>query len=640
MNTHLFLFTLSPVQSFIAQARKTQDLYAGSAILSCLVKAGIAAFKQEFAAQEHKLIFPGDDTERSLPNRFIGKIAAHTLSDKELRDKAEDIQASIKKQFTDIANEALEKAVTIAPPGFAEQIEAHLEIFWAFEEIKQDDEYATAFKSLEGLSQAIKNVRPFEQFAYQEQAGVYGEVGRKCGMDGINNALFYRPADTTGNSAGPPAYLVQGAKKLPGFTLNPGEGLSAVSLVKRFYLNEGTFEGTFPSTAEIALMHDEENLPEKEKEMFKCYKLLFNKKKLPEACINMFRNDWISRVRLTNPEKIDNWNEQFDYHMLFEENLTTKTIPDLSQLDLVRALHGDLKNHFKTKYYAVVLFDGDQMGKWLSGENNITKQNLEDFHGKLSGLLSQFSHIAYQSIDRSHHNGHAVYAGGDDFLGFVNVHALFKVIAKLRQGFHDTINTGTRDFKKANEHLTFSAGIVIAHYKTPFSEVLKKARAMEKKAKKEGKRNAFGIATLKHSGEVQEAIFKWDQIDANPEGCSNWMALETIVQELDKEEGHFSNSFIQNLTNEFYQLTGADLHDIDDKNRMAEHLENALLFEIKRLVHRSLYKEETPAKDEERKTKLTEAVQALWQQARHPKARNFIHALHIADFITRKTKKQ
>ncbi|NTW88345.1 MAG: hypothetical protein HGB26_04300 [Desulfobulbaceae bacterium] len=30
---YLFLFTIGPVQSFIAQARKTRDLYAGSAIL-------------------------------------------------------------------------------------------------------------------------------------------------------------------------------------------------------------------------------------------------------------------------------------------------------------------------------------------------------------------------------------------------------------------------------------------------------------------------------------------------------------------------------------------------------------------------------------------------------------------------------
>ncbi len=36
---YLFLFTIGPVQSFIAQARKTRDLYAGSAILGEIIDA-------------------------------------------------------------------------------------------------------------------------------------------------------------------------------------------------------------------------------------------------------------------------------------------------------------------------------------------------------------------------------------------------------------------------------------------------------------------------------------------------------------------------------------------------------------------------------------------------------------------------
>ncbi|NPA53826.1 MAG: hypothetical protein GXO21_04085 [Aquificae bacterium] len=37
-NEYLFIFTITPVQSFIAQARKTRDLHAGSRILSELIK--------------------------------------------------------------------------------------------------------------------------------------------------------------------------------------------------------------------------------------------------------------------------------------------------------------------------------------------------------------------------------------------------------------------------------------------------------------------------------------------------------------------------------------------------------------------------------------------------------------------------
>jgi len=41
MNKYLFLFTISPVQSFIAQARKTKDLYDGSKLLTDLIKVAI-----------------------------------------------------------------------------------------------------------------------------------------------------------------------------------------------------------------------------------------------------------------------------------------------------------------------------------------------------------------------------------------------------------------------------------------------------------------------------------------------------------------------------------------------------------------------------------------------------------------------
>ena len=43
---YLFLFTIGPVQGFIAQARKTRDLYAGSAILGEIISAAIDQTKK------------------------------------------------------------------------------------------------------------------------------------------------------------------------------------------------------------------------------------------------------------------------------------------------------------------------------------------------------------------------------------------------------------------------------------------------------------------------------------------------------------------------------------------------------------------------------------------------------------------
>ena len=55
MNNHLFLFTIGPVQRFIALARKTQDLYAGSYLLSHLCRIG---GKKAEELSGNKTIFP------------------------------------------------------------------------------------------------------------------------------------------------------------------------------------------------------------------------------------------------------------------------------------------------------------------------------------------------------------------------------------------------------------------------------------------------------------------------------------------------------------------------------------------------------------------------------------------------------
>ncbi|MFN4257610.1 MAG: type III-B CRISPR-associated protein Cas10/Cmr2, partial [Saprospiraceae bacterium] len=106
--THLFLFTLGPVQGFIAQARKTRDLYAGSQILSALVAEGMRTFEKEFP--NGKIIFPsaaGNADEASLPNRFIAKVSTDKS---ELKAKGEAIQRAVEAKWEAIAEKSLQRA--------------------------------------------------------------------------------------------------------------------------------------------------------------------------------------------------------------------------------------------------------------------------------------------------------------------------------------------------------------------------------------------------------------------------------------------------------------------------------------------------------------------------------------------------
>ena len=179
-----------------------------------------------------------------------------------------------------------------------------------------------------------------------------------------------------------------------------------------------------------------------------------------------------------------------------------------------------------------------------------------------------------RTIVEEEHLGKLVYAGGDDVLAFVNLKDLFEVMRKLRAAFsgHIKIENGVTKVCWENEsgfiekdgvyyltmgkNATASCGAVIAHYKTPLKLVLDKAREMEKKAKNiDEKKDAFGIALMKHSGQVKEALCKWkyDDIDV----------LETLVDFADKLEEKedkpwISKRFIYRLTEEFERVKGED----------------------------------------------------------------------------------
>jgi CRISPR-associated protein Cmr2 len=628
------------VQSFIAQARKTQDLYAGSRILSELIKAGIEKFETNFKVFEPQTIFPViDDKDKlaSLPNRFIRQISIPDdiqEVDKFLRQNAQTIKERVQGRLEELASESLNR--TPRPTGFNEQLAQALDMHWAFQEIENED-YATAYKKLEQLGGSIKNVRMFEQYTYQN--GVeHGEKGRKCNLDGENNALFYKPKQSQA-----PAYIY-GGSPVRGFALQEGEGLSAMSFVKRFFPDTNTF----PSTAEVALMKDEAKLSDKQdiQNILKCFKKLFNKERLPQTCIELFTQDLISRINLIDYENNDDWNEHFDYQYCFEENITKKNFPDALQFSLVQKLQNRLQSHLKTNHYALILFDGDSMGKWLAGDKLKPEyregKKLKEFHTRFSKLLAEFGKHAREDIlNPNLNNGQTIYAGGDDFLGFVNLHHLFEVIQKLRTDFDKLVNNGLGTYKQTGKHLTFSAGIVIAHYKTPLSEVLKKAREVEKKAKNQGDRNAFAIAVLKHSGEIQECVFKWDSKAEEASAFSNWQDLETIFTMLRDET--FSNKFISSLSTELYDLAGLALDKIDTATNLSAQIEAGVELEIKRLIKRALVKRETPETNKKNTDSLCKAVLAIWQNAdlkNVKKTENFIHALHIVDFIHRKIGKE
>ena len=581
MSKNLFLFTIGPVQSFIAQARKTQDLYAGSKLLSDLIEKAINKLKNKF--QNVELIFPNRNIQ-SKPNRFIAKIETDNIE-----KIGKELENCVKSEFKNIANSALKLSGLTSKEqfikAFEKQINNFLQIYWVA--IPLNEDYQKIYSEIERYLGTIKNVRVFKQLE---------ETGRKCSICGERNVLVYRKTDKEEKEKGPKLRRDGLLKKLyvkkeeiaffepkenNKLKIQKGEGLCAICFTKRFYENI-----SFPSTSKIAAM------------------------------------DWLNKIDNKNKDDYKANFKNFDEELYYEENLREEYLnkyehfKDKESLKNAKNQLKKLYNQYGTpkKYYALLMLDGDNMGKWLSGEFLENKNKLKDFHIKLSENLGEYANYVRNCIKEP--AGKLIYAGGDDVLAFVNLGYLLDVMSNLRDAFPNFKDLG---FKTKNNS-SASAGIVIAHYKAPLSEVLKWARKMEKEAKNVGKKDAFAIAVLRRSGEIHKTVWKWD-LDENRKSKKIEL-LKDLIEKLQNEKEGFSYAFIKNLYNEFMKLD-----EIEDKWLKAE---------LKRLLDRACQIKGDKTKKDEEVKKWQEKLFSIYIDA--TKKENFFSFLSIADFLARKIK--
>lgn len=587
MSQYLFLFTITPVQGFVAQARKTQDLYAGSFMLSHLCSVAANKARKDWNAE---IIFP-DIQNSSVPNRFV---AIFTAEENKLHEIGNDIQQAVEDEIKRIAYTIITTLKISKPPGFDDQINSYFTINWLFVPYEEAN-YEDCYRELESLMGAIKTVRSFKQYPDSER-------GRKCSICGERNVKFYRMTKEEKEESKLKAlklfskdvYIIGNSdyKTLPPRYLQAGEGLCALCFTKRALDSSDIpgYEALFPSTARIAL--------------FEAFKQLKDKQPDLEKIINSNKYEPQAIFALKNNKSLDEFQE-------LSENEKKNTE------ELYKAL--EKYNITYSPYYGVMLFDGDSMGEWLSG-NKIKKGQLKQFHNALTKRLGEFATSVRETIKEP--LGVTVYAGGEDFLGFFNLNYLFEGMKLLRKKFDEMVNKPLKDFYADNAYdMTFSAGIVIAHIKTPLSEVLNWARKMEHEAKEIDNKDAFAISVLKHSGEIKKSVFKWK--------TSNEFVIDLMLKLiLEINTDRLSNTFINKLNKEMDRL-------LDITGNYEEDL--IIKAELKRLLQRSCIKTEEETKDEfqYRKNNIINELRLNDLLINSISTRNFLDLLNIADFISR-----
>lgn len=578
---YLFLYTIGPVQSYIQQSRKTKDLYAASKILSLLSACAMKKILERNSA--NSILFPYYDNgeeDISYPNRGVAFV-----EETNLLEFGSIVEKAIREKYTSLANAYLNTEFDI------NDLQEQLQVYWVFEEYNKS--YRESYMKLEDSMKRVKSVRTFVQNDYSEyeKRKDYPSKLQKCNLCGER----FKICDNVGKN-----YISK-------YKLTRYEGLCSVCLLKRLYTEEQFSGIEFPSTSRIALSYWLNEVLEQEE----------------------FRENYEKVKKLLGSEYSD--------EILYGSNKNDLNAEVKNCLNVLLKVKS--QKYLKHRYYALIVFDGDNMGKWVSGEY-FKAEYREDVKAQkeVSKLLGEYASWVktYLSMDKEQ-LGRVVYAGGDDFLGFVPLDNLFSVLHNLRIEFHRRVNEKLKPYKEnPNEELTFSAGVCIAHYKTPLDIVIKEARRQEEYAKnvlykEDGsvfEKDSFSISVLKRSGEHLMSTLRFDSENVDD-------GVLITLKDIQKQMEFFSDQFIRVLEREWSRMER--INGNDGTGNFLYYSKEMIQSELMRLLRRSCLLQDDKLEREEVINTLYKDIEQLMTKciAQYSSFSNFISMLFVIEFLGR-----
>jgi CRISPR-associated protein Cmr2 len=457
MQKYLMTIALGPVQEFIAAARRTADLTAGSELL-----VGLARHLAEHLPNAD-LIFPAS-TEIGAPNKLLFTVQGEPH--KVAADAKEQAHAYLRQQW-DACLQQLGAVKGCIDEELANwQLKNFLEFYAAWVPLNGD--YAAARQRLERLLAGRKALRDFKQ------APVYPKHP-KSPLDPSMDSVFKTEAHGDGFSA--PAAAQQHSR----LRLKPRETLDAISLIKRVTGGSGV-----PSTREMGFRAIGRALSE---EALGAYRAL---------------QDWQRELGIDDLSDLY-YQEQFE-RWLHEQRQEGHEITPEEEAEIRRnasLLQGALSKARipleAASYYAILVADGDRMGAAIDALQS------EDAHRRFSRQVDQFAQNAERIV--RDHDGHLVYCGGDDVLALLPANRALACDRNLHEAFVSCM----QPVMPSGVSPSLSAGIAIVHVMDNLQVALGWARETEQYAKQT--RNAVAVARYPRSGGMNRARTAWHRFD-------------------------------------------------------------------------------------------------------------------------------
>lgn len=550
----LVLTSIGPVQDFIATARRCQDLWFGSWLLSELsaeVARGLESEEDGCA-----LVFPGKLADgAAVANKILADVPrgagarAARNAEKRMRDHLEDVSRELFDRYAHRVDGAMQgqakSKAWFHRDRAMEQVRELIELQWVV--VPLGASYADARRQAEQLLALRKQTRTWPQ-----TPGIAGVP--KSSLDGVRESILDEAVyDEVSDEERQRAFLVKKAERLCGVGLLKRVGLELpgreadVAWQRRMpqVFHSSSHVAAGPVLTRIASRGDIG------REAVATYLRALEGLGLD---ISRFRiRAGMARARADvrppyrssgSPVEADRTLGQdtrnpargYDGVLLFESRLEDafteasevgcprevareagKALRDLRH---VLGLGADDSAH---AYYAFLQADGDRMGAVLDALAKHGEAPIER-HREMSARLDAFASAARDLVER--HGGSLVYSGGDDVLALVPLHTVLDCAEALREGFEREVAAhvpaGLLDDDGRPLRPSLSVGIGVAHHLDSMRDARALAKSAETAAKDHG-RNAIAIAVAKRAGSSRMLVGSWDEAPHTlPERLRRW----------------------------------------------------------------------------------------------------------------------
>jgi len=600
-----FHFTIGPVQGFVAQARKTRDFWAGSFILSWLCGVAILEIKK----QNGKITFPKIDendpflswiegkqtgeitlTQGSIPNRFTAEVNDN-FDPKKIVDSVRDAWKALADDIykEDIKDHEQKNTSKI----WDRQINGFWEISWV---ITPDENDTSALDRRKNWRTWIPPVEPGVKCSlmdgWQELSGAGSHYEKT--EDGEKEIdVFWNEIRKKDESLGKNEHLCAIAWVKRRFFLYFSE-LNA-QMPSKWMLKGWKLPSAVPSVVYMAAVHWLEQVIKKAQSDEKIEEILWEFHDKAYKLTNSY-GEWDTQIKCIKEIKTNKKWKSLAGDVFFKDSLKNKN--NYSNQDQAKEVIKALDDLQKacgfappSPYYAVLLMDGDSLGKLLK-----ERDKREAISESLKKFTEKVPEIVYDN------NGFLVYAGGDDVLALLPLEDALPCAVELRQEYEKSFNGTTISS-------TISGAIEYAHMHVPLTKILRDAHGLLDNVAKDGcGRDAIAVRVWNTGGMALQWAQPWEIALDNSKTETEISRIANDFANADEKSAQFSSSFLYKIRNYFDLLNP---HQKDESCVLSEE-------DVRRLMvseYVSAMSNDTIPK-KERIEKAKETVRRLLEQCR------------------------